>query len=97
MSKPVYTSKIIPAGQTAVINLSVDAECLHNTITVAEGTSGIVSIELKALFGQWDTPEEPNTIDLSNHKSILFNGIALEAVRLTNGSASAINVYVTQV
>lgn len=97
MATPVFTSKIIAAGQTEIIRLTADAERLHNTITVAEGSSGVVSIELKALFGQWETPEEPNTIDLSTHKSILFKDIALEAVRLTNGGAGAINIYVTQV
>lgn len=96
MITPVFTFQTIPAGAPVAIPLTVDAMRVNNMIAVSEGTAGVLSFRCKAMFGQWDTPEAPNTLDLSTHKSISFNGVPLEAIEITFTGTGSISVAVVQ-
>jgi hypothetical protein len=97
MLTPYVTKVVIAANETLPVSLLADARYLNNTIAVEIGTSGILSFRHKVLFGQWETPEAPNTIDVSTRKSIMFNGAALEALEITNTGSEEITLHIIRV
>ena len=96
MIEPSSTPASLNAGEVKVITLSADARRSSNIVTVSVGTTGVLSFRHKALYGQWATAEAPNTLDMASKNSIMFNGVSLEALEITNSSASPVTVVVTQ-
>lgn len=97
MLTPHSTRVVIEANETLPVTLLADARYLNNTVAVEIGNSGVLSFRHKVLFGQWEVPDEPNTIDLSVRKSIMFNGAALEALEITNTGSEEITLHITRV
>lgn len=97
MLTPDFTKVTLAADELLVVSFIADARYLNHTIAVQVGTSGVLSFRHKVLFGQWETPEAPNTIDMAVRKSIMFNGAALEQLEITNTGSEEVTLYITRV
>jgi hypothetical protein len=95
MVTPTSTEVTVATGDTEVVTLRANFEHVNNIITAVTGTSGVLSFRHRVLYGQWDTPEAPNTLDLAVHKSIMFNGAALEALEITYTGTGSVDLVIT--
>lgn len=96
MIQPISRPHVIPAGQTIQIPLHKDERFTKTTVAVRVGTVGVLSFRGKALHGQYETPEAPNTLDMSVRKSIYFDGEALEELEVANPGAQAVTLVIGQ-
>lgn len=96
MIDPILKTVTIPAGETVPVKLHKDARFTTTTIVVKVGTSGILSFRGKAIDGQYETPEAPNTLDIGVRKLIYFGGIALEEIEVANGGPASVKLVIGQ-
>jgi hypothetical protein len=97
MIQPISRAHVIPAGDTVQIPLHPDERFTKTTVAVRVGTVGVLSFRAKPLYGQYETPEAPNTLDMAARKSIYFDGAALEELEIANPGAQEITVVIGQV
>jgi hypothetical protein len=97
MIEPISRPYVIAAGETKQIPLHKDARFIKTTVAVRAGTAGVLSFRAKPLYGQYETPEAPNTLDMAARKSIYFDGEALEELEVSNAGAQAVTLVIGQV
>lgn len=97
MIEPISRTVVVAAGETKPIPLHKDARFTKTTVAVRVGTAGVLSFRGKALYGQHEVPEAPNTLNIAERKSIYFDGEALEELEVANAGAQEITLVISQV
>ena len=97
MLDPIIKFESVAAGATKLVRLTADSRRLRTSVAVTEGSSGTLSFKAQVINGQLETPSGSSSIDLATRKHIVFNGIALEAIEVTNSGSSSVNLSITQI
>lgn len=96
MIEPLSRTAVVPAGETVSIVLGKDERFTRTSVKVKVGEAGVLSFQGKAVNGQYEVPEAPNTLDLAERKSISFSPVALEEIEVANAGASPVTLVITQ-
>lgn len=97
MTQPISRPYVIPAGQTVQIPLQPDERYTKTTVAVRVGSVGVLSFRCKPIYGQYEVPDAPNSLDMATRKSIYFDGEALEEIEVSNPGAQQVTLVIGQV
>lgn len=97
MIDPISRTVVVPAGETKQIPLHKDERFTKTTVAVRVGAAGVLSFRGKALYGQYEIPDAPNTLNIADRKSIYFDGESLEELEVANAGAEAVTLVIGQV
>ena len=96
MIEPLSRTVTVLAGETLPVELGKDERFTRTSVKAKVGEAGVLSFRGKAVNGQYEIPESPNTLDLAERKSISFSPVALEEIEIANAGASPVTLVITQ-